>query len=879
MGNCLGRYEPPPAHIAAPRARTDTPAAIDAVAPVLTPPSAMRTVEAGSRHPAAAISAGNPNNPHQMHRQTRLALQAWDDHACGETDEAVQRLNDLMAQGGNTLNWSGLNLTSLPDCFGQLRFIEHLDIGDNTLTSLPASIGRLTNLTHLDVRKNSLNTLPACVMNLQRLQRLNLEGNQLEELPRDMQRLTALRELRLRDNRIIRADLHFSTMTALLELNLERNPIRMTHADLDRLGPTTLVHAQNAYLTPEDKALITGRLTDNRTLPCVYLSSELETLPCRDPADHTADPISGREPGRRIQLLLEAASHLTSRLDTEIQQVTLGNRRLTRKDCLLMALETALEHNHDLIPVISYRLIHDLPDDTARFEVFGSHLKRERITEWSNRTNLPVKTLVNDDATNVGNQMRTLGSQNVHADVVLIAGANLLERIRQRVPAPLSQAQTRADIAAHLRATRAPDAALRGLEQVMNSTGMLGNFNASGASAMALMWTYITQTEEQPLRQNLLDAMQNRLSDIHGNICATGIIQRVIDIPNQVDLSLTGAISMEQLRYEMLQMARDVNDEFEVIVGDVNDVFGALSHTPPVPAQAMDLSPDALLENLAPLPRDFVALERLVLKGLESGQGIFEFVSRRQQFAPHASKEKTIIATLRDHPEFTNGNLRLGNRYQVDSVASINESGASEDEDHLHAQMTVRDTLTNAQKVVPLTQIGLKFTDKILRSTQIERADALFERHLDHIADPDRRGELPVMVSAGGTGRTLLLSAYRHIRQAIRDNVVRDIAELDATLALFAEISVQVRGKKYEFSAEQIAEMKTPLLRELEPRQAARQAAIRKQQQDLLDEETSPIKREMFQQKTYLELVLLRGIDADLVSTETERIFPAGMVI
>lgn len=850
---------------------------MDAAAPMLPLPPAMDAVASASRHPAAAAPASHQDNSHQMHRQTRLVLQAWREQAQGETDEAMQRLNDLMERGGHALNWSGLKLTSLPDCFGQLRFIEQLDLGDNALTSLPDSVGKLTGLTHLDARKNALITLSACVTKLHGLKRLNLDGNQLEELPRDMQRLTALRELRLCNNRIVRADGHFSTMTALLELNLERNPIRMTHADLNGLGPTTLVHAQNAYLAPEDKALLIEGTANNRPLPCVYLSSELETLSHRDPADNTVDPISTREPGRRIQLLLEAASHLTSRLDTEMQQVTLGSRRLTRKDCLLMALETALEHHHDLIPVISYRLVHDLPDDTARFEAFGSHLERERIIEWSNRTNLPVKTVVNDDAANVGKQMRTLDGQNVHANVVLIAGTNTLERIRQRVPVPLSEAQTRAGIAAHLRATRAPAAALRGLEQVMNRTAMLNNFNASGASAMALMWTYITQTDEQPLRQNLLEAMQNRLSDINANICATGVIQRVIDIPNSVDFSVTAAISVEQLRDEMRQLAGAVNDEFDAMAGDVNEAFGAQSPTPTGPSQAMDLSPDALLEDLAPLPRDFAALERLMLKGLESGQGIVEFVSRRQQ--SHTGELKAIIAILRNLPEFASGNLQFGNRYQVDSVTSINEADAPETNDHLLVQMTVRDTHTEAQKVVPLTQIGLKFTDRILRSKEIERADVLFEQHLDHIADPDRRGELPVMVSGGGTGRNLLLRAYRQIREGIRDDVVRGVADLDATLARLAEISVQVSGKSVAFSAEQIAEMKTPLLRELESRQAARQAARRRQQQDLLDAETSAIKREMFQQKTHLELVLLRGINADLVSTETERIFPAGMVL
>ena len=159
----------------------------------------------------------------------------------------------------------------------------------------------------------------------------------------------------------------------------------------------------------------------------------------------------------------------------------------------------------------------------------------------------------------------------------------------------------------------------------------------------------------------------------------------------------------------------------------------------------------------------------------------------------------------------------------------------------------------------------------VLRSAAIKRADALLDQHLAQCADPARSGQLPIMVTAGGSGRNLLLRAYRTIRQGIRDDVVRDVADLDATLARLAEASQLPRGRNGGFTDEQIAELKTLLLQEFAPREIARQEQI--------DVAASAIKRELFKQKAHLELVMLRGLDADLVARETERIFPVGMVL
>lgn len=183
----------------------------------------------------------------------------------------------------------------------------------------------------------------------------------------------------------------------------------------------------------------------------------------------------------------------------------------------------------------------------------------------------------------------------------------------------------------------------------------------------------------------------------------------------------------------------------------------------------------------------------------------------------------------------------------------------------------MRDRYTDALHRIPLTQVGLRFAGMVLRSAAIKRADALLDQHLAQCADPARSGQLPIMVTAGGSGRNLLLRAYRTIRQGIRDDVVRDVADLDATLARLAEASQLPRGRNGGFTDEQIAELKTLLLQEFAPREIARQEQI--------DVAASAIKRELFKQKAHLELVMLRGLDADLVARETERIFPVGMVL
>jgi hypothetical protein len=817
VGNCLGRYDPPPATAVRPARRDPTaPAAALTDRPIAIPASPAR-------------STGPITN---VHPQTRLLLRAWRDIGGddgGDRAEAVRRLDAMTARDGRTLDWSGLGLTSLPECIGHFVAIRQLNIARNVLTVLPDSITQL-----------------------RKLQRLNLEGNQLTGLPAQLHRLGALRELRLCNNRLTNGGTDFSGMSGLLELHLARNALSLTPADLGNLGPTTLIHAQHNLPDGAGPSHASPQ-------PTIYHASELDQAL----ADDAGDPLTLRAPDRAIQLLLEAASELTSSRNTGRQRIRVGNRNLTRKDCLLMALELALEHQRDLLPVISHHLLHEVSHDMARFEVLGSTLAREKILAWAQRRDLPVAVLVDETTVDVGNQMPRMDGQNVHAGVVVIAGVRALERIRKLVPTPLSQDRAQAQLVQYLSRTGTPATALRGLDLVMKRKQELDHFKASPADTMALLWTYISNTKEQPLRDNLLNAMQNRLSEITVDVCATGMVQRIIDIPSGIDFSLTGAISREQLRDELRRLAGTVNDEFE----------NRQSKAPvqETSARPIDLSLNRLLGTMAVAPADDAATRQLLIKGIESRAGIYEFIPQRRPGHPANSTSKSVITTLMDALALPAGETSLGDRYQVTAIEPCDDVDAAEKRDHLHVRMTVHDRQTNALHRIPMTQVGLKLTDRLLRSAEIERANVLLDQHLTQITDAGYRGQWPLLVTASGKGRNLLLRAYRELRHGIRDGVIRDAAEIDTALTLFADNSEQVRGKNNGFSDAQIAELRVPLLDALAARDNARQEQV--------DVENSGFKRAMFRQRAHLELVLLRGIDPDLVAAETEQVFPVGVVV
>ena len=213
------------------------------------------------------------------------------------------------------------------------------------------------------------------------------------------------------------------------------------------------------------------------------------------------------------------------------------------------------------------------------------------------------------------------------------------------------------------------------------------------------------------------------------------------------------------------------------------------------------------------------SIDDFVLQGLASGQGIFQFVSRRAHYEPERSRETPVIAHLvkhcRDHPD-----QLIGGRYKIISFARIAQTDTGDD--FLRHELVAVDTWSENQTIVrvPITQAGLKFTDRLLRVKEIARASALLDAHNARVqlTDDAVAGD-KMILSFAGIGRNATLITYRVLDAAIDSGAVTR-ETLDA--ALEAEIAANRlrRGPGYVHTPEQKDQLRAALLARIADREA-----------------------------------------------------------
>lgn len=127
----------------------------------------------------------------------------------------IGRIFILKIQNDTFSDWSGSEkynlkfylklfcfyLVQLPDCFGQLKKLENIQLGQNQLHALPSSFASLSGLRHLTLSNNRFTTIPEQILNLHNLQLLDLSGNQITQIPDQIQTIQ-VDELNLNDNRV-----------------------------------------------------------------------------------------------------------------------------------------------------------------------------------------------------------------------------------------------------------------------------------------------------------------------------------------------------------------------------------------------------------------------------------------------------------------------------------------------------------------------------------------------------------------------------------------------------------------------------------------------------------------------------------------------------
>lgn len=97
-----------------------------------------------------------------------------------------------------------------------------------------------------------------------------------------------------------------------------------------------------------------------------------------------------------------------------------------------------------------------------------------------------------------------------------------------------------------------------------NNTQVSEGLNITPKEALATTWGYV-QAQPPELRGDLSAALMNRLVDIgRERPCPTGIVQRILDTPNGIDMKVTtGEPDAQAMRQEMLSIAGKVNEHIE----------------------------------------------------------------------------------------------------------------------------------------------------------------------------------------------------------------------------------------------------------------------------------------------------------------------------
>ncbi len=171
------------------------------------------------------------------------------------TQEELEGLNDIWG-----VNFSGCDLTELPESIGMLSQLTTLFVYFNELTSLPESIGKLSLLTHLDVSYNELEYLPESVGKLSLLTDLDASNNILKDLPGGIADLSRLTTLDVSENELDALPEGMDQLSALSTLNISNNRFISLPDGIGKLPSLTTLSMYYNELTdlPESIGALTG---------------------------------------------------------------------------------------------------------------------------------------------------------------------------------------------------------------------------------------------------------------------------------------------------------------------------------------------------------------------------------------------------------------------------------------------------------------------------------------------------------------------------------------------------------------------------------------------------------------------------------------------
>ncbi|GAA4027492.1 hypothetical protein GCM10022212_27000 [Actimicrobium antarcticum] len=187
-----------------------------------------------------------------------------------------------------------------------------------------------------------------------------------------------------------------------------------------------------------------------------------------------------------------------------------------------------------------------------------------------------------------------------------------------------------------------------------------------------------------------------------------------------------------------------------------------------------------------------------LFEGLESGLGIYQFVSERT--LDNKNRSNTAVVQLLEKElkkikENSASPLKLGDRYTVQSFEIATQEPAVEG--CRRYLLTVTDDNSPGKTItVPVTQAGLPFQDALLSAETIARASAILDQHKKLLPNPPNEPiheHDPLILSQAGYGRNATLMTYRDVCLRIADGTVKNEDDIGKQVCKFVEDQREIR--------------------------------------------------------------------------------------
>ncbi len=206
-------------------------------------------------------------------------------------------------------------------------------------------------------------------------------------------------------------------------------------------------------------------------------------------------------------------------------------------------------------------------------------------------------------------------------------------------------------------------------------------------------------------------------------------------------------------------------------------------------------------------------LDRYLIQGIESGKGLFQFVSPRAHQWSIADLCKENLPVPSEIPIIDqllsklNGNssVLIANRYQV----SVSADSSHITENARRLCLSVVDSAEKpyaVPKLIPLTHVAFSFSGRVLSKTSLKQADKLFDDHCKLVQKVNLRGDVdmsPAVISFAGIGRNAALIVFREMKAQIREGKVTK-ENFYSVLKDVINTGRNARGPRFLHSADQL---------------------------------------------------------------------------